>query len=156
MRKFRKPLLVGRADSWWRKDKQIGSMKTYSIDLRKKIIEVLKEEKISQRQLAKRFRVALSFITKLVKQERETGTVEPRPYKRGVKLKLNQEQLRILSKLIEENNDATLSELCEMIKEKTGVAVSRATMGRMTKRLNLTVKKKLYQLEKKKQKECKK
>lgn len=156
MRKFRKPLLVGRADSWWRKDKQIGSMKTYSIDLRKKIIEVLKEEKISQRQLAKRFRVALSFITKLVKQERETGTVEPRPYKRGVKLKLNQEQLRILSKLIEENNDATWSELCEMIKEKTGVAVSRATRGRMTKRLNLTVKKKLYQLEKKKQKECKK
>lgn len=43
-------------------------MKAYSIDLRQKIIEVYENEKISQRQLAKRFRVALSFIIKLIKQ----------------------------------------------------------------------------------------
>ncbi|QFS42790.1 transcriptional regulator [Nostoc sphaeroides CCNUC1] len=46
-------------------------MKPYSLDLRKKIIETYEQEQISQRKLAKRFRVALSFIYKLLKQYRE-------------------------------------------------------------------------------------
>jgi transposase len=36
-------------------------MKTYSLDLRQKIVDAYAEGKISQRQLAKQFRVALSF-----------------------------------------------------------------------------------------------
>ena len=43
-------------------------MKAYSLDLRQKIIDVYEQEEISQRQLAKRFRVALSFIVKLLRQ----------------------------------------------------------------------------------------
>ncbi|XZN92061.1 MAG: hypothetical protein ACM65M_04185 [Microcoleus sp.] len=39
-------------------------------------------------------------------------------------------------------NDATLEELCELLHEKIGVTVSRATMGRMTQRLKMTFKKK--------------
>jgi transposase len=39
-------------------------MKPYSLDLRQKIIETYEQEAISQRNLAKRFRVALSFIYK--------------------------------------------------------------------------------------------
>ena len=35
-------------------------MKPYSLDLRQKIIETYEQEAISQRNLAKRFRVALS------------------------------------------------------------------------------------------------
>ena len=70
-------------------------MKAYSIDLRQKIIETYEMEKISQRQLAGRFRVALSFITKLLKQYRETGDIAPKPNRGGVKLKLNREQLII-------------------------------------------------------------
>jgi len=46
-------------------------MKAYSTDLQK-IIDVYGKEQISQRQLAKRFDVALSFIVKLLKQYRET------------------------------------------------------------------------------------
>jgi len=42
-------------------------MKAYSTDLRQKIIDVYGKEQISQRQLAKRFDVALSFIVKLLK-----------------------------------------------------------------------------------------
>ena len=47
-------------------------MKAYSLDFRQKIIDVYNKEKISQRQLAKRFDVALSFIYKLLKQYRTT------------------------------------------------------------------------------------
>lgn len=38
-------------------------MKAYSIDLRQKLIDVYENEEISQRQLAQRFCVALSFIS---------------------------------------------------------------------------------------------
>ncbi|MCG5060796.1 MAG: transposase [Limnoraphis sp. WC205] len=48
-------------------------MKAYSTDLRQKIIDVYLQEKLSQRQLAERFCVALSFIQKLLKQYRTTG-----------------------------------------------------------------------------------
>ncbi|VEP16217.1 transposase [Hyella patelloides LEGE 07179] len=116
-------------------------MKAYSLDLRQKIIDVYEQERISQRQLAKRFGVALSFIVKLLKQYRTTGEISPKPFNGGVKLKLNSANLIVLSDLIEQNDDATLDELCQMLEEKTGVSISRATMGRMTQRLKLTVKK---------------
>jgi transposase len=54
-------------------------MKAYSIDFRQKIIDTYQQEKISQRKLANRFNVALSFIYKLLKQYRETGNIEPLP-----------------------------------------------------------------------------
>ncbi|MCT7975682.1 IS630 family transposase [Laspinema olomoucense] len=117
-------------------------MKAYSVDLRQKIFDVYHTEKISQRQLAQRFHVATSFVIKLLKQYRETGNIAPKPFRGGVKLTLNLEQLEILAGLIEVHNDATLEELCELLKEKTGVSISRATMGRMTQRLKMTVKKK--------------
>ncbi len=116
-------------------------MKAYSLDLRQKIIDLYEKEEISQRQLAKRFNVALSFIVKLLKQYRTTGNILPKPFNGGVKLKLNPENLVLLAELIEHNNDATLDELCQMLKERSGVSISRATMGRMTQKLKLTVKK---------------
>lgn len=116
-------------------------MKAYSLDLRQKLIDVYENEKISQRQLAKRFCVSLSFLVKLIKQYRSAGQIAPKPFNGGVKLKLTPEKLIILADLIENNNDATLDELCQMLKQKTGISISRATMGRMTQRLKLTVKK---------------
>ena len=116
-------------------------MEAYSLDLRQKIIDVYQNEEISQRQLAKRFCVAKSFVIKLLKQYRQTGSIKPLAHGGGAKLKVNPEQLEILSQVIEDNNDATLEELCQMFQEKTNLIVSRATMGRMSQRLNLTVKK---------------
>ena len=86
-------------------------MRAYSIDLRQKIIDVHEREEISQRQLAQRFNVALSFIVKLLRQYRTTGEISPKPFKGGVKLKLSPENLVVLADLIEHNNDATLEEL---------------------------------------------
>ncbi len=48
----------------------------------------------------------------------------------------------IAAEFIEKNNDVTLEELCELLKEKMGVLISRATMGRMIKKLNFTWKQK--------------
>jgi transposase len=117
-------------------------MRAYSLDFRQKIIEAYEEENLSLRQLAKRFRVALSFIQKLIKQWRETGTIEPKPHGGGQKLKLTSEQIILVGDLIKEKNDATLDELRKQVEEKTQTVVSNSTISRVLKRLDLTRKKK--------------
>ena len=130
-------------------------MKAYSIDFRQKILDTYHAEPISQKAIAKRFSVALSFVQKLLKQYRETKNITPRTDRCGVKGKLNAEQLLILAELIEENNDATLEELRYLLYEIIGFSVSRATIGRMIKLLNITVKKKLSFLQAKARSEFK-
>jgi transposase len=116
-------------------------MKSYSVDFRQKIIDVYHNEPLSQKAIAERFCVALSFVQKLIKQYRLTQNIAPQTYRCGGQLKLNPEQLVVLAELIEANNDTTLEELRYLLYQKIGVAISRATMGRMTKLLNMTLKK---------------
>ena len=128
-------------------------MKAYSIDFRQKILDTYHTEPISQKAIAKRFSVALSFVQKLLKQYRETKNITPRTDRCGVKGKLNAEQLLILAQLIEVNNDATLEELRYLLYGKIGSSVSISTIARMIKLLNITVKKKLSSLQAKAQTE---
>ena len=94
-----------------------------------------------QKAIAKRFCVALSFVQKLLKQYRETKNITPRTDRGGVKGKLNAEQLLILAELVEASDDATLEELRYLLYGRIGFSVSRATIGRMIKLLDITVKK---------------
>jgi transposase len=116
-------------------------MKPHSIEFRQKIIEVHEKGNISIRSLAQRFCVAKSFIQKLIKQYKETGDIHPQPQGGSPESKIKGEQLVDLIEIIETNNDATLAELCDLLDEKIKVRVSRATMGRITQKLNYSVKK---------------
>lgn len=49
--------------------------KAYSLDFRQKIFDTYLSGGISQRQLAKRFCVSLSFVEKLLKQYKETENI---------------------------------------------------------------------------------
>ncbi|TRT72602.1 MULTISPECIES: helix-turn-helix domain-containing protein [Microcystis] len=116
-------------------------MKSYPVEFRQKILDCYYNEPISQRQLAKRFCVTLSFVQKLLKQYRETGDVRPKTYRCGRHLKLTPEQMLVLGELIEENNDATLAELSKLFLERTGIVLSVATVARIAERLRITRKK---------------
>lgn len=116
-------------------------MKAYSLDLRQKIIEVHQQEAVSQRQLAKRFGVATSFIIKLLKQYRETGSIEPKPHAGGRAAQLNVQHKQVIAQLVQANNDATLAELSEQVQQRLGLRVSRSTLGRAVQQLKLTMKK---------------
>ena len=116
-------------------------MKAYSVDLRQKIIDAHNQKEGSQRQVAKRFRVSLSFIENLLKRYRTDGTVEPRAHGGGQSAKLSPEQESVIATLVEEDNDAILTELCDRLEQRAGVRVSRATMGRIVQKLKLTQKK---------------
>ncbi|GAA6616186.1 hypothetical protein [Scytonema sp. NUACC26] len=93
-------------------------MKSYSLDLRQKIIDTYFEGEISQRQLAKRFRVALSFFEKLLKQYRESRNLAPNVCKRQILTKLNTLQLSILKKIMEAIKDAIVNELRTHVEHK--------------------------------------
>ena len=116
-------------------------MKSYPVEFRQKILDCYYNEPISQRQLAKRFCVTLSFVQKLLKQYRETGDVRPKTYRCGRHLKLTPEQMLVLGELIEENNDATLAQLSKLFLERTGIVLSVATVARIAERLGITRKK---------------
>ena len=116
-------------------------MKPYSIAFRRKIIKVHETEAISQRKLARRFNVALSFIQTLLKRYRETDSVAPKVRTQQTPPKLNDEHLTVLRRLVEERNDATLDELQESLASETGVDVSCSTVDRALKKLDLTLKK---------------
>jgi transposase len=130
-------------------------MKPYSIDLRQKIVDTYLEGKISQRKLATRFKVALSFVQKVLKQYRETGDIAPKVRKEQTPPKLNEQQLKILEEIVEANNDATLAEIRILLEQETGVIIGRSTVDRMLKKIGITVKKKHCTLRKKKLKEFK-
>lgn len=116
-------------------------MQPYSLDLRRKIVDVYVEGHTSQRQIAKQFRVAYSFVRKLIKQYRETGEIAPKQRTEQTPTKLSVEQLEVLETIVESNNDATLAELCDLLEQRVGIRIGVSTMFRMLEKLNLTLKK---------------
>ena len=118
-------------------------MKAYDQDLRQKIIDAFRNREGSYRNLAKRFHVSLSFIRTLLGRYLDTGSIEPLPHKSGNPPKIREEHYPVLQKLVEEDNDATLEELCVQMEFKTQVKISRSGMSRTLQKLELTRKKNL-------------
>ncbi len=116
-------------------------MQPYSLDIRQRIVDTYAEGNTSQRQLAKRFRVAPSFVQKILKQYRQTGSLEPKQRLKQTPTKLNSAQLDILKNLVKANNDATLAELCDLIEQETNIRLGVSTMFRMLEKQNLALKK---------------
>ncbi|MDS9398284.1 transposase [Aphanizomenon flos-aquae NRERC-008] len=112
-------------------------MKAYSLDFRQKILDTYLQGGISQRQLAKRFCVSLSFVEKLLKQYKETQSIAPKLRTKQTSTKLNLEQLNILQEIVEAKNDATLSEIRLIIEEKTGITIGISTVDRMLRKMKI-------------------
>jgi transposase len=130
-------------------------MRPYSLDLRQKIFDTYQAGGISQRKLAKNYRVTLSFVQDLLKHHRVHGTLAPKVRTEQTPTKLNAEQLEVLRQLVEEQPDATLAELRERLHHQTGVLIGVATVDRMLRlKLNLTLKKKVFTPRKKEPMRC--
>ena len=116
-------------------------MKAYSLDLRQRIINAHNNRENSLRQLASRFNVSLNFVQKLIRRYQNEGTLDPKPHGGGSVAKLAN-HLSVVQQLVEEDNDATLAELCERIEQRTEIRVSQSTLFRVLQQLDLTRKKK--------------
>ena len=115
--------------------------KAYSIDLRKKIIESYENKEGSIRKLAKRFKVSKEFITSLLKGLKETGTIFPKPRGRGRNPSIKSEGQTFIRKLLEEQPDLILEEICIEYNKKFEPTVTRSTIDRTLKRMKITRKK---------------
>jgi transposase len=115
-------------------------MKAYSIDLRQRIVEAYLSKEESVRSCAQRFKVSRSFVQKLIKMHQHRGEVSPLPHGGGFPAKLA-DHTDLVKQLLTEKNDATLEELCQLLKERIGIEVSQSSLCRLLQRLNLTRKK---------------
>ncbi len=113
----------------------------YSGDLRRRLIDAYEAKEGSQRQLAQRFKVSLSFVRNLLRHYRTNGQVEAKRRGGYRKPTISDEHLTIIKSLIEAKNDLLLSELCEHFLERTGISVSVSTMHRAVQKLRLRRKK---------------
>src|SRR3954449_5125763 len=114
-------------------------MTPYSQDLRKRVLETIQRGEGSVRQIARRFLVSVSFVTRLLQLHRTTGSVEPRPHGGGNPAVLGPEDLERLRELIRLQPDATLEEC----RERLGLSCSTMTISRALSRLGLPRKKKV-------------
>jgi transposase len=118
-------------------------MKPYSMDLRQRIAAAIDHGEGSFREIARRFRVSLSFIARLLRRRRQAGTREPKPHGGGHPPALDHEGEERLRELVRQHPDAPLNEL----RQQLGVACSRSALARALERRELTRKKKTLHAE---------
>jgi transposase len=116
-------------------------MKPYSLDLRQKILRAYDQRLGSQRALAALFGVSQSFVEKLLRRRRTSGDIAPRPHAGGRRAICDEAALAVVRRLVHEQSDATLAELCEQLWARRGLRVSVPTMGRLVIALRLPRKK---------------
>src|SRR3954451_7676961 len=114
-------------------------MTPYSRDLRQRIVDTIQRRDGTIRQVADRFLVSLSFVTRLLHLYRSTGAVEPRPHGGGNPAVLTPEDLERLRELISERPDATLEEC----RTHLGASCSLTTISRALSKLGRPRKKKV-------------
>jgi transposase len=114
-------------------------MSPYSHDLRRRIIATVERGEGSLRQIAARFLVSLSFVARLLRHYRTTGSLAPKPHGGGRPPALRPAQLERLRALIRKKPDATLGEL----RRGLGVACSTMAISRALRELKITRKKKV-------------
>lgn len=117
---------------------------SYSGDLRRRVISAWEAHDGSQRHLAQRFKVSLSFVRNLLRHYRQSGEIEAKQRGGYQKPTIQNEHLSFIRSLVEEKNDLLLSELCDRFAKHTGIRVSITTMHRAVEKLGLRCKKKAF------------
>jgi transposase len=115
-------------------------MKTYSMDLRQRVIAACDSKTESRAQTAQRFNVSASWVKKLLRLRRTLGSFAARPHGGGREAKFMGESLLRLQKLVEEKADASLHELLDA----SGVKASIMAVARALERLDYRFKKSPY------------
>jgi transposase len=112
-----------------------------SLDLRRRLIQVWKRQRPSQKELAARFLIGEATVGRLLRRYRETGDVLPAPHGGGARARLDERGERYLRSLVERNPDWTTYEFTDAYNKWATVPVHRSTVLRALRRLGFTRKK---------------
>ena len=112
-------------------------MRAYSTDLRERVVAACDARDGTREQIAKRFSVSESWVRKLLRQRRGSGSIAPKPHGGGRATAFDGAAAARLREAVRADNDATLEELGRA----AGVACSAPAVYRALKRLGITRKK---------------
>ena len=115
-------------------------MKTYSSDLRKRVVAAVRDDEMSQAAIAKAFSVSLGTVENWWRSWRATGRTAPLPRAGGNKRILQPYTVQI-RKAVRQHPDATLEELCDSVEAATHVHTTPSMMCRELQILHLPRKK---------------
>ena len=118
-------------------------MSAYSLDLRHKILSAWQNKENTQRGLAKRFKVSLSFVRDFLRRYRETKEIAARPQGGDRRSKIKGKEEELVKAIVKKQNDIYLREIKDNLQESNGIKVSVSALSRTVKRLELGRKKKL-------------
>src|SRR5215470_2066159 len=108
-------------------------MRTYSYDLRERVVRACDEGRGTRPQLAALFGVSTAWIRRLLQRRRQTGSFAALPHAGGPPPKMDPDRCGRLLVLVAQQPDATLEEL----RDRLGAPVHPSTLGRALARLGL-------------------
>ena len=112
-------------------------MRTLSVDLRERILASYDEHHGTREEIAKRYRVSLGMVKKLLRQRSVTGDIRPRHHLSGRKPKILFAHRQQMQALLAEKPDLTLEEL----RTALGLECSLPAIHYALQALGLTYKK---------------
>lgn len=112
-------------------------MPTTSLDLRQRILAAYDADEGTRGEMARRFRVSLGLVKKLLQQRRRTGDIAPRHCFSGRKPTIVTAHRQQLRALLAQKNDLTLREL----RAATGLHCSVQAIHVVLGKMGLTYKK---------------
>ncbi len=116
-------------------------MRAYSLDLRERVVAAYEKGDKTIAEIAAMFSVGQTFLKKMLRQKRESGSLERLPPRAGAKKILSLAHLNFLAQQIKKQPDATLAELQEDLQVRRKISVSPATLSRELQMLRLPRKK---------------
>ncbi|OYW74496.1 MAG: hypothetical protein B7Z37_17520 [Verrucomicrobia bacterium 12-59-8] len=90
-------------------------MATLSLDLRERIVSAYDKGEGTRDEIARRFRVSLGMVKKLLQQRRKTGSIKSRHHLAGRKKLIVAEHRIAIRRQLKRKPDMTLAELREVL-----------------------------------------
>ena len=116
-------------------------MQAYSDDLRKRVAAAYATGQFTIAQVANRFSVSVSFVEKLLKRQRRSGSLAALPRRGGPAPRLTEADCQRLSACVAARPDATLEELRQQLAAAGGPTVGRTLVWQTLQALNWRRKK---------------
>jgi transposase len=115
----------------------LSMRRTISLDLRERILAAYDQREGTREEVARRFRVSLGLVKKLLQQRRQTGDIRPRHRHSGRKPLLVASHQQKLRQLLGRRPDLTLEEL----RQALAVNCTLQAIHYVLERMGLTYKK---------------
>lgn len=116
-------------------------MRTFSLDLRRRILDAALRGDATEQAVAERFGVSKGFVQKVKRRWRAVGTAVAVRQRHGPIRTLSDDDRARLAALVEQQPDATSDELRHALADEGRPLVSRRTLDRALEALSLTRKK---------------